>query len=114
MGTLFSRSQRPMGRSIPSPPRNDDLVSANIHGIRHQWFGRRASDILPIQVEHASVTCANDLPVIGLVLDGAIEVRTSGRECAQLTFSGPHENSRRAAKLKNLAGIRLYVIETSS
>src|ERR1051326_7158709 len=114
MGTVFSCSHALIGKSMPSPPGDDDLVSSNVHGIGHQWFGRRAPDILPIEVENTAMTRADDLPLVGRVLDGTVKVRTSRRKRTQVTFNRTHKNSGITAKLENLAGIRLDVVEASS
>ena len=90
--------------------RDNNFVASNVRRIRQKRLRRRTCNIFSVQIKHAAVACAHDLFFIGIVLNSAVEVRTTGGKRPKFAFSRSDDEPRLPTELKNLARVRRKVI----
>src|SRR5437870_1477628 len=96
--------------AIPLHPRDNNLVVSNVYRVRQKRLRRRTGNIFSVQIKHAAVARAHDLFFIGIVLNSAVEMRTTGGKRPKFAFSRSDDEPRLPTELKNLARVRRKVI----
>src|SRR5207247_352422 len=90
--------------------RDNNLVVSNVRRIRQKRLRRRTGNIFPVQIKHAAVARAHDLFFIGIVLNSAVEMRTTGGKRPKFAFGRSDDEPRLPRQLKNLDWIPRKVI----
>ncbi len=84
-------------------------ISAHIDVVLFQRPGRRACDVLSVQIVMTVMAGAPDMIEVGPVLNDASQMSANRAETTDLSFWSSDQYSGLAAKAKDLPGIRFYL-----